>query len=236
MKITEQFREINRTVALSGMILLLMVVAGVSGVFLGFNWGLSVLRGVTQPDSRPTARFVDPNKPQTLGAESAFLLRERDVLKRVQDRINQLKKAEQQAKSGDAKGQNKAAVTAKGQKNSKATALLLSSTDGGVTLEVQSVYVEGKNLHLNVSLRNEGSKPVRFLYSFLNLTDDQGKTLNTSTDGLPQEIPPSTDKTFSGVVKVPTALLEKSQSLSLYLTDYPDQRLQLQVSGIPVVQ
>jgi hypothetical protein len=37
-------------------------------------------------------------------------------------------------------------------------------------------------------------------------------------------------------VSIPSALLEDAKQLSLTLTDYPDQKLQLKMSGIPVVQ
>jgi hypothetical protein len=35
-------------------------------------------------------------------------------------------------------------------------------------------------------------------------------------------------------VTIPTALLENAKELSLTLTDYPAQKLQLQIAGIPV--
>jgi hypothetical protein len=41
---------------------------------------------------------------------------------------------------------------------------------------------------------------------------------------------------FYGTVSIPTALLENAKEVSLTLTDYPGQKLQLQISGIPVAK
>lgn len=104
-----------------------------------------------------------------------------------------------------------------------------------MTLEVRSASQQGGSLLLNVSMKNEGSSAVRFLYSFLNITDDQGRALSAITEGLPGELPANGEE-FSGTVSIPTALLENSQKISLTLTDYPDQKLQLKMSDIPVVR
>ena len=39
-----------------------------------------------------------------------------------------------------------------------------------------------------------------------------------------------------GKVKIPTALVNDSQTLSLNLTDYPDQKLELNIAQIPVIR
>lgn len=88
---------------------------------------------------------------------------------------------------------------------------------------------------LNVRLKNEGGDAVRFLYSFLNVTDNQGRALSAITDGLPGELP-ATGEEFSGTVSIPSALLEDAKTLSLTLTDYPDQKLQLKMSEIPIAR
>jgi hypothetical protein len=82
-------------------------------------------------------------------------------------------------------------------------------------------------------MKNDGSNPVRFLYSFLNVTDDQGRALSAITEGLPGELPANSQE-FTGTVSIPTALLEDAKKLSLTLTDYPDQKLQLKMAEIPV--
>ena len=86
---------------------------------------------------------------------------------------------------------------------------------------------------LKLDFKNKGDKTVRFLYSFMDITDDRGRALRANTEGLPEELPPDGNNT--GTVSIPTALLDDVKSLSLQLTDYPDQQLQLRVANIPVV-
>lgn len=111
----------------------------------------------------------------------------------------------------------------------------MASQDRGVTLEVLSAHRQGRNLRLDVNLRNEGNSTVRFLYSFLGVTDDRGRAISATANGLPGKLP-ANRQTFSGTVSVPVALLDNSAELSLQLTDYPHRKLDLQLSGIPVVR
>ena len=80
---------------------------------------------------------------------------------------------------------------------------------------------------------NKSEDSVRFLYSFLDVTDDKGRTLSASTEGLPSELA-SNGQTHYGTVSIPTALLDDVKQISLALTDYPAQKLRLEVSNIPV--
>jgi hypothetical protein len=59
--------------------------------------------------------------------------------------------------------------------------------------------------------------------------------LSAITEGLPGEVPANGEE-FTGTVSIPTALLEDAKSLSLTLTDYPDQKLQLKMSEIPIAR
>jgi hypothetical protein len=67
----------------------------------------------------------------------------------------------------------------------------------------------------------------------LDVTDDQGRALSANTEDLPWELPPN-GKIFSGTVSISTALLDDVKKLSMTLTDYPEQQLQLQMLDIPV--
>ncbi len=98
---------------------------------------------------------------------------------------------------------------------------------------MQSARYSGGDLLLRVKMQNKGADSVRFLYSFLDVTDDKGRTLSASTEGLPAELP-ANGPTFSGTVSIPTALLDDVNKVSLALTDYPAQQLKLEVSNIPV--
>ena len=100
-------------------------------------------------------------------------------------------------------------------------------------MSVQSARYSGGALLLKVKMQNKGADSVHFLYSFLDVTDDKGRTLSASADGLPAELP-ANGPTFSGTVSIPTALLDDVKRISLALTDYPAQKLRLEVSNIPV--
>ncbi|HSS99653.1 MAG TPA: hypothetical protein VLK33_21605, partial [Terriglobales bacterium] len=133
------------------------------------------------------------------------------------------------------KASSKAATAKKTVAPNASAKFPLNSRDGGITLEVSASSQRSNSMLLDVSMKNEGSQPVRFLYSFLNVTDDRGRALSASAEDLPAELPPN-GQVFYGTVSIPTALLENAKEVSLTLTDYPGQKLQLQISGIPVAK
>jgi len=212
----------------------------------GFTIGHEALKGVTQPDVRPTKKLAE-NQQVSLGKEGVPILREEDILVNVNEYIkgkikdsksenaeekdNQADKTQSQQKPTPTPSATQASFTT----TNPSLKLPVKSQDRGVTLEVRSATQQGGSLLLNVSLKNDGTNPVRFLYSFLNVTDDQGRALSAITEGLPGELPPNSEA-FSGTVSIPTALLEDAKKLSLTLTDYPDQKLQLKMSEIPVAR
>lgn len=239
--------KFNSTVALTLILLAMMLGAGFVSAMWGFSVGHEALKGVTQPDFRPTKKLAD-NPKASPTKEGVAILREEDILVNVHAYIN--------GKSDDSKTESKneqvqtttQSETAEESSTSEVFSteasftstssnlnLPLKSQDRGVTLEVRSTNLQGGSLLLNVGLKNEGSNPVRFLYSFLNVTDDKGRALSAITEGLPGELPANGEE-FSGTVSIPTALLDDAKELSLTLTDYPDQKLKLKMSEIPVAR
>jgi len=241
--------KFNSTVALTLILLAMMLGAGFVSAMWGFTLGHEALKGVTQPDVRPTKKLAD-NKQATPGKEGVAILREEDILVNVNEYIKNKGKESKTDKSDkkDAQANNSSQSQATPKPSPQASStpvsftntnsdlkLPVKSQDRGVTLEVRSANQQGGSLLLNVSLKNNGANAVRFLYSFLNVTDDQGRALSAITEGLPGELPPNGEE-FSGTVSIPTALLEDAKKLSLTLTDYPDQKLQLKMSEIPVAR
>lgn len=245
--------KFNSTVALTLILLAMMLGAGFVSAMWGFTLGHEALKGVTQPDVRPTKKLAG-SQQGTPGKEGVTFLRESDIQTSVNAYING--KGEESKKNEDSQDtpkdeqadKNSPSETPSPSPTPEAVAtdasltstnsdikLPIKSQDRGVTLEVRSVNQQGGSLLLNVSLKNQSPDAVRFLYSFLNVTDDQGRALSAITDGLPGELP-ANGQEFSGTVSIPTALLEDSNKLSLTLTDYPDQKLQLKMSDIPVVR
>ena len=226
---------LNSTVVLTLILLTLMFGAGLTSASWGFTVGRQALKGITQPDVRP-GNNAGGTKGSSNPREEVSILNEKDILKAVKARMEG-----RDVDKGTAKGNSDAdKATAKSaqakkpvkQENAK-TKFPVNSRDGGVTLEVSSIRERGSSLLLDVSMKNEGSQSVRFLYSFLNVTDDQGRALSASAEDLPGELPPN-GEVYYGTVSIPTALLDNAKQLSLTLTDYPNQKLQLQISGISV--
>jgi len=239
--------KLNSTVALTLLLLAMMLSAGFVSAMWGFTLGHEALKGVTQPDIRPTKKLAGNQKASDAqkDQEGVAILREENILRSVKEYINNKgkekpkNKQKEQASNPPKTEEQSSSETPETEASLTSTSseadLPIKSQDQGVTLEVRSADQQGGSLLLNVSLKNEGGDAVRFLYSFLNVTDDQGRALSAITEGLPGELP-ADGQEFSGTVSIPTALLEDSQKLSLTLTDYPDQKLQLKMSEIPIVR
>lgn len=230
--------KINSTVLLTLILLTLMLGSGSVSAFWGFTLGSSALKGVSTPDGRPTTKFAS-SKSANAQQGGVTLLREDEILKIVKSRIEGKTKAaksqkldedEEDIKSSKPKPEEKPQEVAEEKPQ---PGFPVVAENGGVTMSVQSVRYSGGDLLLKVKMQNKGADTVRFLYSFLDVTDDKGRTLSASTDGLPSELP-ANGPTFSGTVSIPTALLDEVKKISLALTDYPAQQLKLEVLDIPV--
>ncbi|MDX2215137.1 MAG: hypothetical protein SFY66_17755 [Oculatellaceae cyanobacterium bins.114] len=240
----------NPTVALTLILLFLMVAAGVVSGSWGYALGREALKGITQPDVRPSTALGDG----TPRHEEVSILSEDAILADVKARMDG-RTAETEplvaTPTGTAASPNATAQTTDAQTpmtpeataspivavnaDPNATGLPITSQDQGVTLEVRSVRQENGVLVLDVNLQNGGDRPVQFLYSFMNISDRQGRSFSANTEGLPSELQPNSES-FSGTVTIPMVLLEGVNDLSIALTDYPDQQLRLKLSGIPVVR
>ncbi|WP_204102609.1 MULTISPECIES: hypothetical protein [Spirulina sp. CCY15215] len=237
----------NSTVALTIALLSLMSLAGTASAFLGYSLGREALKGVTQPDISPTKKLSN-NNPESTDKELKILLTEAELLKQAEDIINGKVIPEPIAESENPenpenKDEEGAISSEQGEEETSAEKssdlsdlgeiLPIKDSDRGVTLAIVEGKQEGSSLVLKVDLKNESEDSVRFLYSFLDVRDDQGRALSAITDGLPGELP-ANGKNFSGTIKIPTALLEDAKELSLTLTDYPDRGLELNLAKIPV--
>ena len=227
--------KLNSTVALTLILLVLMVGAGfVSGMW-GFALGHEALKGVNQPDTRPTAKTKN-NKETPPGTQQLVFLKEADIIKSVKVKIQLTNKRQSKPQRQDDESNNRTNTLSDEDSAppvATKTEFPIISQDKGVTLEILSVRQQQGSLLLDVRLKNDSSQPVKFLYSFLDVTDSQGRPLSASAEGLPGELPPN-GQSFSGTVSIPTSVLDGADKLSLTLTDYPDQQLKLQTTDIPV--
>ena len=227
---------VNSTVVLTLILLALMFGAGVTSSVLGFTTGREALKGTTQPDVRPSNNAGSGKQGNPANKDQVSILKEKDILKTVKARIegrDPEKTAQPNIKTD--KASPKPATAKKPGAPNASNKFPLNSRDGGIVLEVSAASQRGTSMLLDVSMKNEGSQAVRFLYSFLNVTDDRGRALSATADDLPAELPPN-GQVYYGTVSIPTALLENAKEVSLTLTDYPGQKLQLQISGIPVAK
>lgn len=231
--------KLNSTVLLTLILLILMLGSGSVSAFWGFTLGSEALKGVTSPDARPTNKFAS-NKSAKEQHTGLALLKEDEILKIVKSRIEGKTKAakskkqdddDEQTNSSKKKPEEKPLQVAEQEKPQEG--FPINAESEGVNLAVQSARFSGGALLLKVKMQNKGKDSVRFLYSFLDVSDDKGRTLSASTEGLPSELP-ANGPTYSGTVSIPTASLDDVKRISLALTDYPAQRLRLEVSNIPV--
>ena len=227
---------VNSTVVLTLILLTLMFGAGVTSSVWGFTIGREALKGTTQPDIRPSNNAGSGKQGTQATQDQVSILKEKDILTTVKARVEgrDPDKTTARANTKADKASSKPATKKSVAPNASAKCPL-NSRDGGITLEVSASSQRSNSMLLDVSMKNEGSQPVRFLYSFLNVTDDRGRALSASAEDLPAELPPN-GQVFYGTVSIPTALLENAKEVSLTLTDYPGQKLQLQISGIPVAK
>lgn len=227
--------KLNSTLTLTLVLLILMLGAGYGSAIWGFTVGLEALKGVNQPDARPTNK-IKLRKKSSQQQRGVVMLKEEDILTNVRARIegkgNKVKPEKVQQENPRSTKHSSSQTKQTTQEISQPGFPLIGKNQG-VTLEVLSARFSGGALQLRVNFKNEGEKTVRFLSSFLDVTDDRGRALSANTEGLPWELPPN-GKIFSGTVSISTTLLDDVNKLSMTLTDYPEQRLRLQMIDIPV--
>jgi hypothetical protein len=200
------------------------------------NWGYALgreaLKGITQPDVRPTNN-IGSRKGTPSSRDEMVILKEADIIKKV-NAITSGKGAKQDKneEKSDQKETPKPKDSDQSAEQTEAN-FPLTAKQAGITLSVAEVKSSDDSVTLNLSLKNESTSSVRFLYSLLEIKDEQGQVLNATTEGLPGELP-ANGEAFSGTVKIPNALVKNARNISLKLTDYPSQQLQLEVAAIPI--
>ena len=219
---------VNPTIILTFLLLLMMIGAGSVSAFWGYKLGYQSLKGVSQPDVNPTKKLTGTQKVVGSDVNKGLkLIDEREVIVRFYDHTYKYSSNRQsQVSSGES-------FIDMSDEDSK---LPRRYRDRGVTLEVVKVNHQDEALLLDVSLENEGSKAINFLYSFLDVRDDRGQALSAVVEGLPRDLP-ANGKKYAGTVKIlPISDGEKVKNISLILTDYPEQNLRLEITAIPVRQ
>lgn len=226
--------KLNSTAILTLVLLTLMIGSGYVSSMLAYGIGHEALKSVTKPDARPATK-VKVRAPTSQKEGAVVMLKEQDILNTVKARIAGKGKKVRPQKVRPTT-QSNSIVAPKAQlvaaTETPQPGFPITNTNQDVTLSVTSARYSGGALVLKLNLKNKGDKTVHFLYSFMDVTDDRGRALSANTEGLPEELPP--EGSNQGTISIPTALLDDVKNLSLQLTDYPDQQLQLRVANIPV--
>jgi hypothetical protein len=235
---TEYAGSIKSTLLFILALLFLAIAFGVGSGFWAYSQGTKALEGVKSPDDNPTKKLTGKLKENP--AKQPYLLDEKKLIKEFSAMANKPQNVEKTTPEKsetekDSSTKDKEKQKEKEKENKIESDLSLSTQKDNVTLDLLKVRREGNSLTLDVNLRNDGSQPVRFLYSFLEVRDDRNRALSAITDGLPSDLP-NGGEIFSGTIRIPTALLDNVKSLSLTLTDYPDQKIELKIDNIPIIE
>jgi hypothetical protein len=222
--------KFNSTVVYTFILLFLMIGAGVASAVSGFSMGREALKGITQPDSRPNKGKA--NKTGVVAKEDLQLLKEEDIVKSMKERIDSSTKNGAKAPEKPEKSEKTTSEKPKEEKTAKVE-LPVTTESEGVAMEVLSRREEGGSTMFEVAMKNGSDRPVSFRYNFMNITDNRGQIVNAEAVGLPEALPAKSEK-FSGSVKIPTGSLEKVENVTLQLSDYPEQKIQLRLTDIPV--
>jgi hypothetical protein len=223
--------KFNSTVVYTFVLLFLMIGAGVASAVSGFSMGREALKGITQPDSRPNKGKA--NKTGVVAKEDLQLLKEDDIVKSMKERIDSSAKNGAKAPEKPEKSEKEKTTEKPKEEKTAKVELPVTTESGGVAMEVLSRRQEGDSTLLEVAMKNSSDRPVSFRYSFMNITDNKGQMVNAEAVGLPEALPAKSEK-FSGSVKIPTGSLEKVENVTLQLSDYPEQKIQLRLTDIPV--
>lgn len=245
--------KLDPTVALVMTLLTLMVGATTASALWGYKLGRKALSGITQPDLRPnqisasaTGTGSDLLSTSASGEDEPgdiVLLTEADLIANAQARISgqpvPVSPVSETVASTTTEDSLKSSETAESDSDvsfvNYQNNFPLIAQDGDVVMSVNSVQDQGDLLRVNVSLQNTGDTPVEFLYSLMDVSDNQGSPLTVSTDSLPQTIP-ANGEAFNGTVLIPAILLDRSESISIRLANYPEQEIELAISDIPINQ
>ncbi len=223
----------DRTLLLTSILLFFMLAAGIMSGMVGFIAGHEALKGVTQPDIRPSNN--KGGNRQNINTKGLELIKEQEVIANIKKQmgIEEPKKDAQQAK--DAK--KRATAFEKAVKNDPKTGLPIGTLpivteDQGITMQINSIATKGNNVKLELTLVNRGSQPVNFGQGIINVTTDRSQSVNANINGLPSSLAANGRET-KVILTIPKNALDKVKSVSLQLTDV-DRKLQLEAAGIPV--
>jgi hypothetical protein len=235
-KASSSVRQLRQDPAIRLTLYLLLGVLGLGffSAVVGYFFGHESLKGVTQPDMNP---FVVSSTQGQYPREGGYLVKESDILAKVERETKGISKSGDTKKAAPATAQKdaKASPSPAADKAQQSTSLPAKAQSQGVHLEVRAMTVEADGFSLDVTMRNESAKEIQFLYDFLDIADDQSQPLTAEVKGLPTKFSAKSE-TFNGVIKVSEVSPGSVKWISLGLADYPDQTVDLKIPKILMKQ
>jgi hypothetical protein len=228
--------KLHPSLQLTLVLFAFMLTIGIVSGIVGYTLGRESLREVTQPAINPFLKD-EPDSIKQRPRQGVNFLPEKEIIAKVKAQTKGPSKPnENQSKQKPEKSKAKSTQSPP----PKAKPELVSPRSFPIKVEEQAVQFEVRSatqtedrLLLNVALKNNGAKPIQFIYTFLDIEDDQGQPLFAEVQGLPTELKPKSDNYF-GTIQVLDVPPETVKQVSLTLTDYPDQTVTIKVANIPV--
>lgn len=223
--------KLKTTFLLTLTFFFLMLTASIASAYVGYLMGREALKVVTQPEIQSEAKLGE--KKPVGDRKGLKLISEREILIDVYNRTQPQEEENKEEKQSQTP--NSANLVEFQPIPTIANFTPIFSQSQGVTLMVSDVRREAESLLLELKLKNDNSRSVRFLYGFIDIRDDRFLPLSAIPEGLP-EVVPADSHNYRGKLRIPLALLDNSKKISLTLTDYPEREIKLQLDNIPVAR
>lgn len=248
----------NSTLALTLMLLSLMFGAVIVSASWGYALGREALKGITQPDVRPTGSFSSASNNSSDAPplqEELIIIPEDKILEDVKAKMAGQAGADASAPSSQSLLANDKAIASTNPDQpsddssssnqsdrlpledvafiDSSSQFPIKTQSRGVTLEVFAVRQQGNELSIEFGIENQSNQRVQFYDEFLRITDRNGRLFDADLSDLPEQIRPDSGL-VRGTISIPSMRLYGGDRLSLTFTNYPDQDIQLQISDIPI--
>lgn len=223
-------------------LLAVMFLVGAATGAVGYVFGRNSLRGITQPDLNPFLNNGSGDSSQS-PRQGVTFLKEDELIRKVQAQTRGTS-AKPKPKPADKKADEKKEEAKKDEKKPEAKKPEVKKADGSfpvrlesqnVKMDIRSLVQTDEEIILNVAMVNGSNQPVQFIYTFLDITDNKGYSLTSEVIGIPETLNANSE-TYVGTIRVLDTPPGAATRLSMRLTDYPDQKVNLEIKDIPVAQ
>jgi hypothetical protein len=229
--------EFSRSAKFTLFLLFVMALIGGGLGAVTYLFGSASLRGITQPDVNPFLQTGDDKEQHP--RQGVSFLKEADIIKQVKTQTTGSNAKPEttpspspEAKDKDDKDKDKDKDKKDKAASSDPKSFPIRTKSEGVNFDVRTVKREENDLVLDIAIANNSGRPVQFIYTFLDITDDQGFALSSEIKGVPETLQ-ANGETYVGTVRV-FDIPSELERLNLKLADYPDQKVKLEINNVPL--